>query len=132
MEIIFGRILFIMFGIILLISAIYGRKRRKNFLENGVRTDATIVSIEKDVSTSVHGGSSWFTKIKYEVGGNIIKTNYTETIIKPKYTIGEIVQVLYDKERPEQNLPVNTSRGHILFFVLFILGVALILIGLLA
>jgi hypothetical protein len=131
MDELIGRIFFLLFGLILLISTIYGWKRRRNILKHGVLTDAAIVSIKKDVNLGALG-SSWFTKVVYKIDGKPVKTNYTVTTRKPKYIIGEVVQVLYDKENPEQNLPANSSSKNVFFFIVFILSLVIILTAILA
>jgi len=89
---------------------------RWNIISNGVKTNASVLRTEK---SSGGDSVSYYPVFLYTVDGKPFEVKYSTGNIRPKFQDGEIVQIIYHRQKPRKIwLPLDKIR--IYFNVIFI------------
>ena len=125
---IFFLIKFVIFllGIIFMFTGIILMRKHKNRQTNCTTpAQATVLENQKVFFPAETEQYSWFPIIKYTINGKGYKTRHYHGTAKEKYKIGEVIDILYNPEKPEEYIIIKENsfkRIEVIFvFVGFIL-----------
>ena len=116
----------LLIGLPLLIIGLLLLLRRRAVLENGVHTEAEVVNIVRNRGSRNATSSP---VIRYMADGVEREVVYRVGDSKPKYQVGEVIKVAYNKNNPE-DVHILDDKMHVFALLVFILlGLVFVLIG---
>jgi len=124
----------LLFGGVLVLSAIRVLVRNISIKKNGEYADAVVVETIRERMRSAGGpkpvsGFTYVPVLKYHVDGRMYKVKF-EGRAKPKYEDGETVKIIYNKKDVKDAVIVGDNVAYIVSTVFGLVGVVMLGIGL--
>ena len=128
--------IFAILGIVFLTLTLT-RNERNTFIENGIETDAEIISIQEDrCSTGRYSSLCYDTDVMFYASGELILTTVKdERYIADKYSVDDTLPIIYNAQNPYEaiyNYFVEysfLSRASIYWYAFLPIGIIFIILG---
>lgn len=117
----------LLLGGILLLVAIWQYQRSKQLVLTGIRTQAIVI---ENVAVRMDDGISYKPRLEFVDFSNT--KQYFDTRIRsnpPQYSIGEKVNIIYEKENPENAKIIGYWNLYLATIILLVFASPLIIIG---
>jgi len=122
-----NQIIFLIFGCLLIISALGFWVRRRNVVKSGEYTDATVVRTRNVREANM---SSYSPVVRYTVNGCTYEVEGTVSHPKIKYRDGEVIKIIYNKKNFKKIVIVNDGPFWLILPGVFLfIGIGLIVLG---
>jgi len=116
-------------GAILIFIGIFNITRRRKLLKVGITTEATVVSLRKDIFNNSGANTLYYPTIEYTAETNkTISREYTVGTNPSKYKEGDKLTIIYDPDNVESFI-INDSPTKIIWPIILLGGIALIIWG---
>lgn len=126
-------VFFILIGLLIFLFGIISFIKLKKVLKYGIRTEGEIVNIKIEKTKSLQGADElsdiyYKYEIKYKDSSNVKIVKWSDFQTQCKYEIGNIVEVIYKKDIPEEFIIFPSTQKRLFIIFLFI-GLVFLIIG---
>ena len=128
-----GGVFLIILGPFLYISS---KRKSENLRRNGIHTQAAVVDIKYEYVRGVDSKDSrfyYFPLLEYTAGGITQTKKYGMGTIQPQFSVGEILNIVYDPEAPDtmelEDALANGSNLPVIFIMIVMIIVGAILLA---